>query len=67
MDNIIDLIATDSSASDVYDAIKSALFAKAAERIDAARPIVAASMFGDEYEGEQPEQEIEQEPQEDQE
>ena len=67
MDNIIDLIATDSSASDVSDAIKSALFAKAAERIDAARPIVAASMFGDEYEGEQPEQEIEQEPQEDQE
>jgi hypothetical protein len=67
MDNIIDLIATDSSASDVSDAIKSALFAKAAERIDAARPLVAASMFGDEYEGEQPEQEIEQEPQEDQE
>ena len=29
--------------------------------------IVAASMFGDEYEGEQPEQEIEPEPQEDQE
>lgn len=67
MDNIIDLIATDSSASDVSDAIKSALFAKAAERIDAARPIVAASMFGDEYEVEETEEEIEQEPQEDQE
>ena len=67
MDNIIDLIATDSSASDVSDAIKSALFAKAAERIDAARPIVAASLFGDEYEVEETEEEIEQEPQEDQE
>ena len=67
MDNIIDLIATDSSASDVSDAIKSALFAKAAERIDAARPIVAASMFGDEYEVEETEEEIEQESQEDQE
>jgi hypothetical protein len=67
MDNIIDLIATDGKSSDVSDAIKAALYSKAAERIDAARPIVAASMFGDEYEGEQPEQEIEQEPQEDQE
>jgi len=67
MDNIIDLIATDGKSSDVSDAIKTALYSKAAERIDAARPIVAASMFGDEYEGEQPEQEIEQEPQEDQE
>jgi hypothetical protein len=67
MDNIIDLIATDSSASDVSDAIKSALFAKAAERIDAARPLVASSLFGDELEVEEPEEEIEQEPQEDQE
>jgi len=71
MDNIIDLIATDGKSSDVSDAIKAALYTKAAERIDAARPIVAASMFGDEYEGEQPEQEteqeIEQELQEDQE
>ena len=67
MEDIIDLIATDSSASDVSDAIKSALFAKAAERIDAARPLVASSLFGDELEVEEPEEEIEQEPQEDQE
>jgi len=67
MDNIIDLIATDGKSSEVSDAIKAALYAKAAERVDAARPIVAASMFGDEYESEQPEQEIEQESQEDQE
>jgi len=44
MDNIIDLIATDAKASDVSDAIKSALFAKAAEKIDVARPIVAARL-----------------------
>jgi len=62
MDNIIDLIATDASPSEISDQIKSALFAKAAEKIDAARPFVAASLFGDEYE-----EEIEQEPQEDQE
>jgi len=43
------------------------LYAKAAERIDAARPIVASSLFGDELEVEEPEEETEQEPQEDQE
>lgn len=53
MDNIVDLIATDASPAEVSDAIKNALFAKAAEKIDSARPIVAASMFGEqEYEDE---------------
>ena len=60
MDNVIDLIATDAKPSEVSDAIKAVLYAKAAERIDAARPIVAGSLFGGEYE-------TEQEPQEDQE
>jgi hypothetical protein len=53
MDDIINLIATDSSASEVTDKIKEVLYAKAAERIDLTRPIVAQSMFGetqDEYE-----------------
>lgn len=45
MEELIDLIATDSSASDVSDKIKEVLFAKAAERIETARPIVASSMF----------------------
>ena len=67
MDNIIDLIATDATASEISDAIKASLYSKAAERIDVARPVVAASMFSDETEVEEPEQEIEQEPQEDQE
>jgi len=45
MENIIDLIATDSSASEITDSIKSAIFSKAMERIDAARPAVSNSLF----------------------
>jgi hypothetical protein len=41
------LIATDSAASQVTSSIKDILFAKAAERIDAFRPEVANSMFGE--------------------
>ena len=59
MDNVIDLIATDAKPSEVSDAIKAVLYAKAAERVDAARPIVAADLFG--------ESEVDQESQEDQE
>jgi hypothetical protein len=47
MEEIIDLIATDSSASQISDRIKDALYSKAAEMIDAARPIVASSLFGE--------------------
>jgi hypothetical protein len=47
MEDIIDLIATGSSASEVSDKIKDVLYAKAAERIDAARPLVAQGMFGE--------------------
>ena len=46
MEELIDLIATDSSASQVTDKIKDLLFAKAAERVDGARPHVASAMFG---------------------
>ena len=45
MEEIIDLIATDSSASDVSDKIKDVLFAKAAGKIDSSKQAVAASMF----------------------
>ena len=48
MEELIDLIATNSSASDITDNIKDLLYAKAAERIDNARPHVASAMFGDE-------------------
>ena len=45
MEDIVDLIATDASSSDISNKIKEVLFAKAAERIEGAKPIVAASMF----------------------
>jgi hypothetical protein len=46
MEELIDLIATDSSASSISDKIKDLLYAKAAERVDLSRPEVAASLFG---------------------
>jgi hypothetical protein len=48
MEELIDMIATDSAASQITDKIKDLLFAKAAERIDDAKPYVASSMFGGE-------------------
>ena len=50
MEDIVDLIATDSKASDVNDKLKEILYTKAAERIDIARPYVANAMFGQEFE-----------------
>ena len=48
MEDLVDLIATDASASDISDKIKERLFAKAAEYVDAARPVVGADVFGTE-------------------
>jgi len=48
MEELIDLIATDGSPSDVSNKIKELLYTKAAERVDAARPEIASLMFGDE-------------------
>ena len=45
MEDLVDLIATDASASDVSDKIKDALMAKAAARIDTLKPNVASSVF----------------------
>ena len=56
MEDIIDLIATDSAASEVTDKLKDVLFAKSAERIEAQRPNISASMF------DEPEVETEEEP-----
>ena len=50
MEDVVDLIATDASASDISDKMKEILYAKAAERIDIARPYVANAMFGQEFE-----------------
>ena len=42
----MDLMIADDSPSEVSDAIKNALYQKAAERIEFARPYVANAMFG---------------------
>ena len=47
MEELIDLIATDGKPSVVSDKIKELLYAKAAERVDSARPEIATMMFGD--------------------
>lgn len=47
MEDIIDLIATNASPAEVSDAIKNALYAKASERVDAAKPLVSSLMFNE--------------------
>ena len=42
----MDMIATDESPSQISDKIKDLLFAKASERVDSFRPIVASNLFG---------------------
>lgn len=59
MEDVIDLIATGASPSEVSDKMKDVLYAKAAERIDIARPYVANAMFGQEFEYPEVEDEIE--------
>lgn len=49
MDPIVNMIINDDNASDITDRIKSALYSKAAENIEALKPYVAASVFDDEY------------------
>ncbi len=43
----MDMILTDESPTDISDKIKEILFAKSAENVNAVRPEVAASLFGD--------------------
>lgn len=59
MEDLVDLIATDGSSSDISDKMKEVMYAKAAERIDIARPYVANAMFGQEFE--YPESEVDDE------
>ena len=48
MEELIDLIYTDSAPTEVSDKIKDLLFAKASEKIEGAKPYVASSLFGGE-------------------
>jgi len=50
MEELLDLMVTDESPSQISDRIKEILFAKSAERVEASRPIVANSLFGDDSE-----------------
>ena len=45
MDELLDLIATDQSPSEVTDKIKDTLYSKAAERIQSQKPSIAMQMF----------------------
>ena len=47
MEEIVDLIVTDSSPNEISDKIKDVLLAKSAERIEAERSNVGTSMFDD--------------------
>ena len=50
MDDLLDMIQTDESPSQVSDKIKELLFAKSAEKIDGHRSSVANSMFNSDQE-----------------
>lgn len=52
MEDLIDLIVTGESPTEISDAIKAVLYSKAAEKIENAKPSIAASMFNDESEAE---------------
>ena len=64
--NVLDMIATDSSPSEITDTLKSMIFAKAGEKIDGMKGYAASSLFG--QEPEEPtaelETEVDQEPEE---
>ena len=50
--DLMDMIIADESPSAVSDKIKDILFAKSAEKIDAAKPEVAVQAFGQETDSE---------------
>ena len=66
MDDLMDMMVADASASDISDKIKEILYTKSAEKVDAVRPTVGAGLFGED----EPETEVaneletEEEPQE---
>jgi hypothetical protein len=48
MEEIVNLIGSDSSPSLISDMIKDVLYSKATDRINSVRPDVGASLFGNE-------------------
>tara|TARA_B100001996_G_scaffold274089_1_gene214905 strand:+ start:12 stop:245 length:234 start_codon:yes stop_codon:yes gene_type:complete len=52
MPNILDLIASDASPSEISDAIKDSLYAKSSEKLDALKQNVSAQVFDEPIEDE---------------
>jgi len=48
MDELMDMIVSDDSPSQISDKIKDILFSKAAERVDDYKPVAANALFGNE-------------------
>ena len=48
MNDLMDMMVADASASDISDKIKEILYTKSAEKVDAVRPAVGAGLFGEE-------------------
>ncbi len=46
MDDLIDMMVSNESPSDISDKIKELLMQKSAENIETVRPVVASAMFG---------------------
>ena len=44
----MDMMVDDASSAAISDKIKEILYTNSAERVDAARPLVGAELFGDE-------------------
>ena len=59
MEDLVNLIATNQSPSDISDKIKEILYSKSAEKINEVTPHVSASMFGQEVDDEDYEDEDE--------
>ena len=47
MEELLDMITKDESPSSISDKIKDILFAKSAEKIDAFKPDIGNSVFGE--------------------
>jgi hypothetical protein len=55
MDELLDMIISDESPSQVSDKIKELLFAKSAEKIEALRPTTGNFLFGNQEEDQEEE------------
>ncbi len=62
MDDLMDAIVANDSPSKVSDAIKDILYAKTADKVDALKPEIASSLFGDNVPEVESEVEVDDEP-----